>query len=705
MTGDEGMQTDLKLIRNIGIIAHIDAGKTTTSERVLFYTGKEHQIGEVHDGAATMDWMPQEQERGITITSAATTCPWRVDGTMYQINIIDTPGHVDFTAEVERSLRVLDGAVGVFDGKEGVEAQSETVWRQASKYNVPRIAFVNKIDKIGANFKFCVKSMQDRLKARPCPMTLPWGEESEAKGVFDLVKMKAYTFAGEKGKEVIEHEIPAEFVDECQNARATMLEFAAEMDDSIMERILEDKSDTITIPEIRAAIRKGCISQKFTPVFVGTALRNIGVQLVIDAAIYYLPSPLDVPDIEGTNPKNVEEKISRKADLSEPASMLAFKSMHEQHGELTYIRVYSGVMKKGETYYNPRSRQRERIARIFRMHAIDRTAEDEIGAGDIAAVLGLKDVVTGDTLCDETSPIALSAMDFSETVISISIEPRTNADREKLAMALRRMAKDDPTFKIRSDEETQQTVISGMGELHLEIIKDRLLREFKVDANVGQPRVAYRETLKRDCDVQGKFVRQTGGSGQYGDCKVRFYPSEGDEIEFVNAVGGGRVPKEYIPSVEYGIREACKRGGLAGYPVVGVKAEMYDGSYHDVDSSQIAFEVAGRYAFEEALKKVGTFMLEPVMKVEVRTPEEYVGPIMGDLNSRRAIMEDMEQLNDIRVIRAYVPLAEMFGYSTVVRSLSTGRANYAMEPHKYDKVPPHVQDKLMADAAGKSRGR
>jgi elongation factor G len=698
------MQTDLSLIRNIGIIAHIDAGKTTTTERVLFYTGKEHKIGEVHDGAATMDWMVQEQERGITITSAATTCPWRVDGTLYQINIIDTPGHVDFTAEVERSLRVLDGAVGVFDGKEGVEAQSETVWRQASKYNVPRIAFVNKIDKIGASFKFCLASMKSRLKARPCPMTMPWGEESQAKGVIDLVKMKAYTFEGEKGKDVVEQEVPAELLEEAKAMRAEMLEYAAEMDDVIMEMILEDKSDQITIEQIRAAIRKGAITQTFTPVFVGTALRNIGVQLVIDAAIHYLPSPLDVPPVEGTDPKDPTIKVIRKAELTEPTSVLAFKSMHEQHGELTYVRVYSGILKKGETYYNPRSRQRERIARLFRMHAVDRTAEEEVGAGDICAVLGLKDVVTGDTLCAESHPVALSAMDFPETVISISIEPRTNADREKLAMALRRMAKDDPTFQIRTDEETQQTVISGMGELHLEIIKDRLLREFKVDANVGRPRVAYRETLTRNCDVQGKFVRQTGGSGQYGDCKVRFFPlEETDDFEFVNAVTGGRIPREYIPSVEYGIRECLKRGGKAGYPVVGVKAELYDGSYHDVDSSQIAFEVAGRYAFEEALRLVGTYMLEPVMKVEVRTPEEYVGPIIGDLNSRRAVMDEMETTPDVRIIRAYVPLAEMFGYSTVVRSLSTGRANYSMEPHKYERVPPHVQEKLVAEAAGKGK--
>jgi len=694
------MQKDLKIMRNIGIIAHIDAGKTTVTERILFYTGVSHQIGETHEGASVTDWMEQERERGITITSAAVTVPWTVDNKDYQINIIDTPGHVDFTAEVERSLRVLDGAVGVFDGKEGVEAQSETVWRQAQKYNVPRMAFINKMDKIGANFKRSVESMVKRLGARPVPMMLPWGEESEHKGVIDLLKMKAYLFEGEKGIDVVEHDIPAELLEEAKEARTNIIDYAAEMDDEVMELALEDKHDEIPVEMLRRALRKGTIEQKFVLVFCGSALRNVGVQPVIDAAIYYLPSPLDVGEIQGTDPKDAEKVKTRKPAHSEPMSLLAFKSMHEQHGELTFVRVYSGVLKQGESYINPRNGKKERIARIYRMKAMDRDAIEELGAGDIAAIVGLKDVATGDTLSDTTDQIALSAMDFPETVISISIEPKTNADREKLAMALRRMAKDDPTFRVRLDEETQQTVISGMGELHLEIIKDRLLREFKVDANIGQPRVAYRETLSGPADVQGKFVRQTGGSGQYGDCKVRFTVLEEmvDGLEWVNGITGGRVPKEYIPSVEKGIREALKSGGQGGYPVVGVKAELYDGSYHDVDSSQIAFEVAGKLAFQKAIEKVGTTMLEPVMKVEVRTPEDYVGAIMGDLNSRRAIMEEMEQANDVRIIKATIPLAEMFGYSTVVRSLSTGRASFSMEPYKYEKVPPHVQEKILAEA-------
>lgn len=692
------MQEDLSSIRNIGIIAHIDAGKTTVTERILFYTGVSHQIGETHDGASTTDWMELEKEKGITITSAAVTVPWKIDDRDIQINIIDTPGHVDFTAEVERSLRVLDGAVGVFDGKEGVEAQSETVWRQAQKYAVPRLAFVNKIDKIGADFERSVESMVTRLKARPVPMTLPWGQESEAKGVIDLVTMKAYTFEGEKGTKVVEHEIPADLMNKAEYYRHNMIEFAAEMDDAIMELALEEKFDEIDNDQIRRAIRKGVLTHAFTPVFVGSALKNIGVQLVIDAACYYLPSPIDVDAIVGADPKDETVSLSRKPSVKEPTALMAFKSQHEQHGELTFVRVYSGILKKGETYLNPRTRQKERIARIYRMKAMDRDSIDELGAGDIAAVLGLKDVSTGDTLCDTEKPIALSPMTFPETVISISIEPKTNADREKLAMALRRMAKDDPTFRIHSDEETQQTIISGMGELHLEIIKERLLREFKVDANIGRPRVAYRESLTKPCDIDSKFVRQTGGSGQYGHCKVRFTPRDDDKYEFIDGITGGRVPKEYIPSVRKGIEEAMKTGGQGGYIVVGLTAELYDGSYHDVDSSQIAFEVAAKNAFQDAVKKSGTTMLEPVMKVEVRCPEEYVGNIMGDLNSRRAVMDEMGQANDQRIIKAFVPLAEMFGYSTVVRSLSTGRASYSMEPHQYEKVPPHIQDKLLADS-------
>ncbi|MCK6438714.1 MAG: elongation factor G [Planctomycetes bacterium] len=692
------MQTNLGIIRNIGIIAHIDAGKTTTTERVLFYTGIEHSIGEVHDGAATMDWMVQEQERGITITSAATTCPWTVDGNQFQINIIDTPGHVDFTAEVERSLRVLDGAVGVFDGKEGVEAQSETVWRQADRYRVPRIAFINKIDKIGANFNFCIESMKRRLKARPCPMVMPWGQESEAKGIVDLVKMKAYTFEGDKGRDVVEHEIPAELRDEAETRRLEMLEFASEMDDNIMEKMIEEKHSEITIPQIRAAIRKGCITHKFIPVFTGSALKNLGVQIVIDAVIHYLPSPLDVPDIVGKDPKDEKIEITRKAALDQPMAALAFKTMTEQHGELTYIRLYSGVLKQGDMIFNPRSRTKERVSRILRMHANDRNAADDVGAGDIVAVLGLKQTVTGDTLTDIENQVVLGAMQFPPTVIAMSIEPKTNADREKLANAMRRMAKDDPTFRIQTDEETQQTVIAGMGELHLDIIRDRLLREFKVEANIGRPRVAYRETLTSACDVEGRFIRQTGGSGQYGHCKVKFAPRADEGYEFVDSVTQGRIPREFIPSVDKGIKNALTNGGRAGYPVVGVTAELYDGSYHDVDSSQIAFEVAGKIAFQEAVKKVGTTLLEPVMKVEVRTPEEFVGAIIGDLNSRRAIIDEMDTAFDTRIVKAFVPLAEMFGYATVVRSLSTGRASYAMEPHQYEKVPNHIQEKLVAEA-------
>ena len=705
---------DLNRTRNIGIIAHIDAGKTTTTERVLFYTGKEHEIGEVHDGAATMDWMEQERERGITITSAATTCAWvdPLNNDRYVVNIIDTPGHVDFTAEVERSLRVLDGAVAVFDGKEGVEAQSETVWRQANKYKVPRLAFINKMDKIGANFRKSVESMVRRLNANPIPVQIPWGQETELQGVIDLIEMRAVTFEGDKGLTRVHHAIPSDHLEEAQVARIEMIEKLADIDEVIGELFLEEKQDSVTNEMIRAALRKGTLSFKCIPVFCGSALRDKGVQEVLDGVVWYLPGPNDIPPVDAFDPKD-ETKDPRKlgADPDGELAVFAFKTATEPHGDLTYVRIYSGTLKSGSGVYNPRTKKKERINRLLRMHSIKRENIDEAGAGDIVGVLGLNYTVTGDTLCDPDKPIALGSIIFPETVIAMSIEPKTNADREKLANALARMAKDDPTFKVKLDAETQQTVIAGMGELHLDIIRDRILREFKVDANVGQPRVAYRETIQINGEIQteGVHKKQTGGAGSYGHVKFRWSTLEGDDADKViteDGVVGGAIPRQFIKSALEGVQEACRTGGLAGYPVQGVKAELYDGSYHDVDSKDFAYKDAARLSYKALLDKVGTEVLEPMMKVEVRTPDDFTGAVIGDLNSRRARIESTEKDEDITIITAVAPLSEMFGYVQAVRGLSQGRANYSMEPYRYEVCPGHVKEKIMAErGAVKARGR
>jgi len=703
---------DLAKTRNIGIIAHIDAGKTTTTERVLFYTGKEHAIGEVHDGAATMDWMAQEQERGITITSAATTCAWTdpLNDDRYVVNIIDTPGHVDFTAEVERSLRVLDGAVAVFDGKEGVEAQSETVWRQANKYKVPRLAFINKMDKIGANFKKAVDSMVRRLNANPIAVQLPWGQETELQGTIDLIEMRAVTFEGDKGVNRVHHEIPSDLKDEAEMARMEMIEKLADIDDEIGELFLEEKQDQVTNDMIRKALRTGTLNFKCIPVFCGSALRDKGVQEVLDGVVWYLPAPTDIPPVDAFDPKD-EEKEPRKlpADPNGPLAALAFKTATEEHGDLTYVRIYSGVLKAGSGVWNPRTKKKERINRLLRMHSIKRENIDEAGAGDIVGVLGLNNTQTGDTLCDNDDVLALGSITFPETVIAMSIEPKTNADREKLANALRKMAKDDPTFRVMLDAETQQTIIAGMGELHLDIIRDRILREFKVDANVGQPRVAYRETIQvpGELETEGLHKKQTGGAGSYGHVKIRWSSltdEDSDKVIVEDKIVGGAIPRQFIKSAEEGVREACRTGGLAGYPVQGVKAELYDGSYHDVDSKDFAYKDAARLAYRELLEKVGTEVLEPMMKVEVRTPDEFTGAVIGDLNSRRARIESTEKDEDITIIAAIAPLSEMFGYVQAVRGLSQGRANYSMEPFRYEVCPPHVKEKIMAERGGAKAG-
>lgn len=697
---------DLKLVRNIGVIAHIDAGKTTTTERVLFYTGKQHSIGEVHEGAATMDWMEQEQERGITITSAATTTSWinPLDEVRHTVNVIDTPGHVDFTAEVERSLRVLDGAIAVFDGKEGVEAQSETVWRQANKYSVPRVAFINKMDKIGANFKKAVASMVKRLNANPVPIALPWGQETELKGTIDLIEMKAHTFEGEGGIERVVHDVPDDYKEEAELARMEMIEKLADVDETIGELFLEEKHSEVTNEMIRAAIRKGTLDFTIVPVLCGSALRNKGVQDVLDAVVWYLPSPLDLPPVDAIDPKD-EDAEPRKltADPDGPLAVLAFKTATEQHGDLTYVRVYSGTLKAGSAVYNPREKRKERINRLLRMHSIKRENIDEATAGDIVGVLGLNYTSTGDTLCSEDDHLALGAITFPATVIAMSIEPKTNADREKLAMALKKMAKDDPTFRVTLDSETQQTIIAGMGELHLDIIRDRILREFKVDANVGQPRVAYRETvsINGEVETEGLHKKQSGGAGSYGHCKIRWSqmdPEQADaENEFEDKIVGGAIPRQFIKSVEHGFKQATQSGGLAGFPVLGIKAQLYDGSYHDVDSKDFAYIDAARLAFRALLEKNGTEILEPMMKVEVRSPDEFTGAVIGDLNQRRARIENTEKDDDITIVNAVAPLSEMFGYVQAVRGLSQGRANYSMEPYRYEVCPPHIKDKIMAE--------
>ena len=678
--------------RNIGIMAHIDAGKTTLTERILFYTGRNYKIGDTHEGTATMDWMEQEQERGITITSAATTCHWNDN----RINIIDTPGHVDFTVEVERSLRVLDGAVCVFCAKGGVEPQSETVWRQADNYNVPRMAFVNKMDIMGANFYNVIDMMKDRLGCTPVPLELPIGSEQDYVGNIDLLNMKALIYKDDVGKVIEEQEIPADMLEKAEEYRTNLLESVAELDEDLMEKYLG--GEELSIDEIKAAIRKGCISCEIVPVFCGSAYRNKGVQAILEGVVDYMTAHTDIPSIKGTDPKTGEE-VERHSSDTEPFAALAFKIMNDPFvGKLAFFRVYSGTLDSGSYVYNSVKGKRERIGRILQMHANHRQEIERVYSGDIAAAVGLKFTTTGDTICDEDNEVVLESMVFPEPVISVAIEPKTKAGRDKMGIALAKLAEEDPTFKTYTNPETGDTIISGMGELHLEIIVDRLLREFKVEANVGKPQVAYRETFLKAVDVEGKFVRQSGGRGQYGHCKVRFYPIGTDpehSYEFVNSVVGGAIPKEYIPAIDKGIQEAMQSGILGGYPVVGVKAEVYDGSYHDVDSSEMAYQIAGSMAFKEAMKKGDAVLLEPIMKVTVTVPEEYMGDVIGDINSRRGRIEGMEPRNGVEVIHSYVPLAEMFGYSTDLRSNTQGRGNYVMEVDHYEQCPKSVQEKVL----------
>ena len=685
----------LETYRNIGIMAHIDAGKTTTTERILFYTGVNHKIGEVHDGAATMDWMEQEQERGITITSAATTCYWNG----YRINIIDTPGHVDFTAEVERSLRVLDGAITVFDSVAGVEPQSETVWRQADKYNVPRICFCNKMDRIGANFYRCLDMIVDRLGARPMAMQLPLGAESEFRGVIDLLKMKAVVYTGDTADSPIEiQEIPADMLDKANEYHNQLVELAVEQDEQAMEDYLEGKE--ISIETLKKCIRKGTLARDFVPVFCGTAFKNKGVQLLLDAVVDYLPSPLDIPAIKGTKPdSDIEDE--RHPDDKEPLSALAFKIMNDPFvGSLTFIRIYSGVMTAGSYVYNSVKDKKERIGRMLLMHANKRDDIKEAYAGDIIALAGLKDTTTGDTLCDEAHPIVLENMVFPEPVIQLAVEPKTKADVEKMGLALGRLAMEDPSFKVSSDPDSGQTIIAGMGELHLDIIVDRLKREFKVDANVGDPQVAYRETITKPCDIEYTHKKQSGGAGQFAKVKIKFEPTEDHTgFEFLNTVVGGNIPKEYIPGVEKGLRSAMETGVIAGYPVTGVKCTLYDGAYHEVDSNVMCFEIAARAAFREGMSQASPKLLEPIMKVEVVTPEEYMGDIIGDLNSRRGLVNGMDQRGNARVVDAFVPLSCMFGYVNTLRSLSQGRAQYTMIFDHYAEVPREVAETIKAKSA------
>jgi elongation factor G len=682
--------------RNIGIIAHIDAGKTTVTERILYYTGITHKIGEVHEGEAVMDWMEQERERGITITSAATTCYWKD----CQINIIDTPGHVDFTAEVERSLRVLDGGVVVFDGKEGVEPQSETVWRQAEKYHVPRFCFINKIDKEGASFDFSIKSIWNRLTPNAVAIQIPIGERSEFSGVVDLIKMKAYTFSGEKGEKIIEGEIPADYLDKAKEWREKMVEKIAESDETLTEKFLN--GEEITQAELKTALRGATIKTSLIPVLVGTALRNKGVQLVLDAVVDYLPSPIDVPAIEGHDVNDPEKKILVKADDNESFAALAFKVATDPFvGQLTFFRVYSGTLKAGSYVLNASKGDKERVGRILRMHANHREEMTEIYAGGIGALVGMKNTMTGDTLCDENHPLLLESIVFPEPVISIAIEPKTKADQEKMGLALRKLAQEDPTFKVHTDEETAQTIIEGMGELHLDIIVDRMKREFKVEANIGQPQVAYKETIKKEAQAEGKYIRQSGGRGQYGHCWIKVEPNEqGKGFEFINEIKGGIIPIEYIPAIQKGVKEATDNGVLAGYPILDVKATVYDGSFHEVDSSEAAFKIAGSMAFKEAVRRASPIILEPIMKVNVITPEQFMGDVVGDLNSKRGIIKEMSDRGEgnarVKVIDAEVPLASMFGYATQMRSMTQGRANYTMEFGHYAEVPKNVAESIIS---------
>ena len=689
---------NLKDLRNIGIMAHIDAGKTTTTERILYYTGKTHKIGEVHDGAATMDWMVQEQERGVTITSAATTCFWKD----HVIQIIDTPGHVDFTAEVERSLRVLDGAVAVFDAVAGVQPQSETVWRQATKYGVPRIAFINKFDRVGADFFRAIQTMRDRLGANAIAAQVPMGAESNFWGLIDLVTNTAWDFKEDaKGMIYPEplDEIPAEFVDVAAEKREELLEAASDFSEELMMAVLE--GEEVDVETLKGALRAGVLAGQINPVFVGSAYKNKGIQELLDAVIDFLPSPLDVPEIDGVTPKG--DEAVRHADVKEPFSALAFKIMTDPYvGKLTYIRVYSGQAEAGSYVYNSVKDNRERFGRILEMNANDRVDRDECSAGDIVACVGLKNTTTGDTLCDEKNPIILESISFADPVIDVAVEPKTKAEQEKMSIGLAKLAEEDPTFQVHTDHETGQTIIAGMGELHLEIIVDRLRREFKVDCNVGKPQVAYRETAgKAVSHAEGKFVRQSGGKGQYGHAVIDLEPQEeGKGYEFVNAIVGGVIPKEYIPSIDKGIREALENGVIAGYPVVDIKVTLVDGSYHEVDSSEAAFKIAGSMAIKDALKKSNPVLLEPVESVEVETPEQYMGDVMGNLSSRRGKIEGMDDRQDAKVIRAKVPLGEMFGYATDLRSQTQGRASYTMQFDSYEPVPNAVREEIVAKNGG-----
>ena len=686
----------LEKTRNIGIMAHIDAGKTTTTERILYYTGVNYKIGDTHDGTATMDWMEQEQERGITITSAATTCHWKD----HRLNIIDTPGHVDFTVEVQRSLRVLDGSVTVFCAKGGVEPQSETVWHQADEYQVPRMAFVNKMDIMGADFFNVVAMMKDRLKCNAVPIQLPIGAEDTFKGVIDLINMRAEVYYDDLGKDVRDEEIPADMMDQAQEYHDALIEAVAELDEDLMMKYLE--GEELTIPEIKAALRKGVCNVQIIPVLCGTAYRNKGVQLLLDAVVDYMPAPTDVPAIKGVNP-DTEEEDERPSSDDAPFSALAFKIMTDPYvGRLTFFRVYSGIVGAGSSVLNATKGQRERLGRILQMHANSRKDIDMVYSGDIAAAVGFKNTTTGDTLCDEKHPIILESMNFPEPVIRVAIEPKTKAGQEKMGIALAKLAEEDPTFRTYTDEETGQTIIAGMGELHLEIIVDRLLREFKVEANVGEPQVAYKETIRRDANVDMKYARQSGGKGQYGHVKIIVEPNEsGKGYEFINKIVGGAIPKEYIEPVNQGIQGAMQAGVLAGYPVVDVKVTLYDGSFHEVDSSEMAFKIAGSMAFKEAMRKADPVLMEPIMQVDVMVPEDYMGDVIGGLNARRGQIQGMEPRGGVEAISAAVPLSEMFGYATALRSSTQGRGQYTMQPSHYTEVPKSVQDKIV-DARNKN---
>ncbi|MBM4016006.1 MAG: elongation factor G [Planctomycetes bacterium] len=688
-TPAQGTALDLPNLRNFGIIAHIDAGKTTVSERILFFTARTHKIGEVHDGAATMDYLEEERKRGITITSAATSCRWK----NISINLIDTPGHVDFTAEVERSLRVLDGACVVFDGVSGVEAQSETVWRQADKHKVPRICFINKLDRLGADFDACLDSIEKRLGARPVPVQIPWGREKELHGMIDLLKLKAIRFDGDKGEKIVEVDIPAEYVEAAKARREKLLEAAAECDDSILERFLDGKE--IPVAEIKEALRKGSIQSRFFLVCGGSALKNVGVQLMLDCVVDYLPSPIDITKIGGTDPDDTTKKIEVKLNRDAPFAALAFKTITDPNGDLTFIRVYSGQLEQGTQIYNPGKRQRERVGRIYKMHAALRDPIERVEAGDIAAVVGLRNTLTGDTICNEDHPILLEKIVFPEPVITMSIEPASRGDREKLSDTLAKLAREDPTFRWFTDEETEQTIIGGMGELHLDVLKNRITRDFKVDARVGEPEVAYRQTLEKPVDIEAKHIKQSGGHGQYAVVRVKFSPSVEPGVHFENDIVGGSVPKEFIPAVKKGIENYAETGGELRYTYLGIVASLYDGKYHEVDSSEMAFRAAGVLAMRMAAEG-NRRIYEPTMKFEVQVPEEFLGEVIGDLNSRRAAISDMESRGNLRVLTGKVPVAAIFGYSTTLRSLTQGRGTASMEPDEYQPVPRAMAEEIEA---------